>query len=88
MAQSIGESGIKRFLKNSGVFFLGSVVSKAAMLMMLPLYTYYVDSADLGYYDLSTTCITLSEPLFSLRSGPWLCAICIAVPTAGRMLTE
>ena len=29
------------------------------MLMMLPLYTYYVDSADLGYYDLSTTCITL-----------------------------
>lgn len=50
---------VSDFLKSSGVFLVGSVISKAAMVLMLPLYTNFISAADLGYYDLTTTCINL-----------------------------
>ncbi len=52
-------SEIKQFIKSSGIFLIGNVVSKAAMVVLLPLYTNYISADDLGYYDLSVTCITL-----------------------------
>ncbi|MDY2980501.1 MAG: oligosaccharide flippase family protein [Fusobacterium sp.] len=49
-----------RFIKSSGIFFIGSVLSKAISFFMLPLYTSYIPTRDMGYYDLSLTYITIA----------------------------
>lgn len=53
------ESSLLRFIKSSGVFFIGSVLSKAISILMLPLYTNRIPTDDMGYYDLSLTYITI-----------------------------
>ena len=54
------ESSILRFIRSSGVFFIGSVLSKAISILMLPLYTNRIPTQDMGYYDLSLTYITIA----------------------------
>ncbi len=54
------QSALLRFIKSSGVFFIGSVLSKAIVLLMLPLYTNRIPTQDMGYYDLSLTYITIA----------------------------
>ena len=53
------------FLKNSGIFVVGAVLSKLIAFVMLPFYTVMVPPEDFGYYDLSLTYLTVvTEPLF------------------------
>lgn len=54
------ESSLIRFIKSSGIFFVGSVLSKAISILMLPLYTNRIPTSDMGYYDLSLTYITIA----------------------------
>ena len=54
------ESSLIRFIKSSGIFFIGSVLSKAISILMLPLYTNRIPTDDMGYYDLSLTYITIA----------------------------
>ena len=54
------ESSFIRFIKSSGIFFIGSVLSKAISILMLPLYTNRIPTDDMGYYDLSLTYITIA----------------------------
>ncbi len=54
------ESSLLRFIKSSGIFFIGSVLSKAISILMLPLYTNRIPTGDMGYYDLSLTYITIA----------------------------
>ena len=57
--------GLWTFLKNSGIFVLGTVLSKLIAFIMLPLYTAVVPPEDFGYYDLSVTYLTvICESLF------------------------
>ena len=53
------ESPLMRFIKSSGIFFIGSVLSKAMSILMLPLYTNRIPTDSMGYYDLSLTYITI-----------------------------
>ncbi len=53
-----------RFIKSSGIFFVGNVLSKAIVFFMLPVYTKYIVPADYGYYDLSITYITVISSMF------------------------
>lgn len=50
---------LKQFLTSSVIFFVGTVLSKAISILMLPLYTSYIPTADMGYYDVSVTYITV-----------------------------
>lgn len=50
---------LKQFIKSSAIFFIGSVLSKAISIFMLPLYTSRIPTADMGYYDISITYITI-----------------------------
>lgn len=52
-------NALVRFLKSSGVFLIGSVLSRLISFFMLPLYTGYINPDDYGYYDLSTTYIAV-----------------------------
>lgn len=47
------------FLKNSGIFVLGSVLSRAVGFLMLPILTAYIPPHDMGYYDLSLAYLTI-----------------------------
>ncbi|HBC30956.1 MAG TPA: hypothetical protein DC024_06900 [Clostridiales bacterium] len=59
------KNSVIKFVKSSGIFFVGSILSKAIVFFMLPVYTKYIAPADYGYYDLSITYITVvSSMLF------------------------
>ena len=60
MTMKNNESSLIRFIKSSGIFFIGSVLSKAISILMLPLYTNRIPTDDMGYYDLSLTYITIA----------------------------
>lgn len=49
----------KSFIKNSLLFMLGSGLSKALGIIMLPLYTSQIPTEDYGAYDISLTLITI-----------------------------
>lgn len=52
-------NSIIKFIKTSGIFFLGNVFAKAIIFFLLPLYTTYLPTAEYGYYDLSITYVTI-----------------------------
>jgi len=52
-------SSIVQFIKTSGIFFVGAVLSKAISILLLPLYTRRIPTDEMGYYDLSLTYITI-----------------------------
>lgn len=47
------------FLRSSGIFFVGSVLSKAIIFLLLPIYTALISPSDYGYVDLSIVTVTL-----------------------------
>lgn len=47
----------KRFLKSSIVFFIGNVLSKLVSVLMLPIFTSYIEKSDMGYFDYSTNMV-------------------------------
>lgn len=49
----------KDFLKSSGLYFFGNILSKLIMFFLLPIYTTYIIPEDLGYYDISQTYLNL-----------------------------
>lgn len=50
---------LKQFGKTSFIYLLGTVFSKAAMFLLLPIYTQYLTPSTYGLYDLSITYNTL-----------------------------
>ena len=44
-----------RFIKSSGIYFVGTVLTKLITFLLLPLYTSYISPEDYGIYDLSLT---------------------------------
>ncbi|SNU02007.1 Membrane protein involved in the export of O-antigen and teichoic acid [Ruaniaceae bacterium KH17] len=58
-------STLLSFLKNSGIFVLGSMLTKLVGFLLLPLYTSWIAPNDLGYYDVSLAYLAIAcEALF------------------------
>lgn len=53
----------KKIVKNTIVFGIGNFGSKVLAYIMVLVYTHYIGKADLGYYDLILTTISLIQPL-------------------------
>lgn len=53
------QPGFLSFAKSTVFFFVGSTLSKVITLLLLPLYTRNLPTADYGYFDLSVTYVTL-----------------------------
>ncbi|HHX67461.1 MAG TPA: oligosaccharide flippase family protein, partial [Gallicola sp.] len=64
------ESSTLRLIKNTAIFFFGTILSRVISFFMLPLYTSYINPADFGYYDLSITYITIVT--FTLFFDIWV----------------
>ena len=56
-------SGKRRFVKNSLLFLVGTGLSRALGIIMLPLYTSLIPVADYGAYDISLTIITIASSI-------------------------
>ena len=54
---------IKNFLKSSSIYFLGQMLSKIIVVLLLPIYTKMITPSDYGYYDLVNTCINIISTL-------------------------
>lgn len=54
---------VNRFLKTSGVYFIGNVFTKLITFFLLPMYTRLISAADFGYYDLTISIVNLLIPL-------------------------
>lgn len=54
-----------KFIKSTGIYLVGSVLTKIISFIMIPIYTEYLSPADFGTYDLNMAYITfLSSVLF------------------------
>lgn len=57
------ENREKSILKNSLIFTIGNLGSKVLSYVMLIFYTFFISSAELGYYDIVLTTISLLMPI-------------------------
>ncbi|WP_150269426.1 oligosaccharide flippase family protein [Paenibacillus tepidiphilus] len=51
---------IKSFLKSSALYFVGNVLSKVILIVLLPVYTKYLQPSDYGYYDVSIAYLSIA----------------------------
>lgn len=54
---------IKKFLKSSSIYFMGQMLSKIMVVLLLPIYTKMINPTEYGYYDLIVTCINIISTL-------------------------
>ena len=47
------------FIKSFGLYFLGNILSKLMMFILLPIYTDHLKPEELGYYDVANTYLNL-----------------------------
>lgn len=60
-----------KFIKSSGIFFVGTVMTKLISFLLLPLYTSYISPDEYGAYDLGLTYIMFFSSVlyFDIWSG-------------------
>lgn len=57
----------KKLIKDVAIYAVGNIGSKLITFLMIPLYTFFVDTSDFGYYDLCLTAIILFMPFLTLQ---------------------
>lgn len=65
------KSRSKKFITDIVIYGIGNLGSKLMTFLLVPLYTYFIDTKDFGYYDLILNLIFLAIPIitFQLRDG-------------------
>lgn len=63
--ENVGITGsrAKSLIKNTGIFAIGTFGSKILTLLVIPLCTHYIATADMGVYDMVYTVIALLQPV-------------------------
>ena len=57
----------KQFLKSVGIYAVGNIGSKLITFLMIPMYTFFVETSEFGYYDLCLTAVMLLTSFASLQ---------------------
>lgn len=60
-------NNLVKFLKSSGIYFVGNVLTKMVSFFLLPLYTTYIPTEQSGYFDLSYSYISILIPIIFLE---------------------
>ena len=50
-------------IKKSAIYLVGNFSSKILMAIIIPIYAFYVQSSDLGYFDYSQTIMYIAVPI-------------------------
>ena len=56
-----------QMLRNLGIYAVGSIGSRLIMFMIVPIYSFFIDPADFGYYDICFAVIMLLLPVISMQ---------------------
>lgn len=56
-----------RLLSNTLLLSIGTIIPKVLMVILLPLYTFYLTKSELGIYDLAMNIVTLVVPIITLQ---------------------
>lgn len=56
----------KNLLKKSGIYFIGNLSSKIMSALLIPIYAFYINAEELGYYELSKTMMGILAPIIVL----------------------
>ncbi len=60
-------NGIRHFAKSTAVYFMGSVLTKIISFLLLPIYTAMISTSDMGYYNVSVTCLSVVTSVLCLE---------------------
>lgn len=58
---------LKKFLRSTGVYLVGTVATRAIWLVLVPLYSHVVPPADYGTYDINVAMVTLLSSVIYLE---------------------
>ena len=66
-----GNNRTTQFLRNIGIYAIGSVGSRVITFLLVPIYSFFIAPEDFGYYDLCLSTVLFVLPLISmdLREG-------------------
>lgn len=59
--------GSPSLLKNTATYAIGTFGSKVLAFLIVPLYSYYLNKEEFGYFDVILTGVNLAVPFFSLQ---------------------
>ena len=57
----------KELIKGIGVYAIGTFGTKILSFLIVPLYTYYIATDDMGVYDILTSTISLLTPIITMQ---------------------
>lgn len=60
-------ASIGKFIKSSAIYFVGNVLTKVISFFLLPIYTSYIATADMGYYDVSISYVNIIVPVVCME---------------------
>lgn len=60
-------TGSKGLLRNTAVYAAGTFGSKVLAFLIVPLYSYYLNKEEFGYFDVVLSAINLAVPFFTLQ---------------------
>lgn len=68
---NVKNSSFSRFIKNSLIFFIGTILSKVLSFFLLPIYSRVIPTEDMGKFDVSITIMTMIASIcfFEIWSG-------------------
>ncbi len=58
----------KKLIKNTALYMVGNITSKIIAFLLVPLYTHYLNTSEMGTFDLILNAITLIIPLITFSS--------------------
>lgn len=61
------EQNDKKIVKGTLIYAIGNFGTKILAFLIVPLYTYYISTSDMGDYDLVTTTVALFTPIITMR---------------------
>lgn len=56
----------KRLIKKTGIYFIGNLSSKILSTILVPIYAFYINTNDLGYFDFTQTIMSIISPIIML----------------------
>ncbi len=57
----------KQLLKGTGIYAIGSFGTKILSFIIVPIYTYYITTTDMGIYDILMSTISLLTPIVTMQ---------------------
>lgn len=57
----------EKLIKGTGIYAIGTFGTKILSFLIVPLYTYYISTADMGIYDILISTVSLLAPIITLQ---------------------